>query len=121
MKTRNLILLLGALLAAFVGAAVWGATRDAGHTAVITQDGQMLRRIDLDAVAEPFSFTLRDANGHENTVQVEPGRIRMLHANCPDQVCVRFGWLESGSTPIVCLPARLTIRLEDAGPDAVAG
>ena len=101
-------------------------SRPAGTTANICQDGVCIRSVDLLQVAAPYSFTVRDADGHENIVEVEPGRIRVSEANCPDQVCVRTGWLSSGQRPIVCLPARLTIKLEGHaaaadGIDGVAG
>ena len=58
-----------------------------------------------------------------NTIQVEPGRIRVLEADCPDQVCVRQGWISDEVTPIVCLPHRLVIQVSggtDAGVDALS-
>ena len=47
-----------------------------------------------------------------NIIQIEPGQIRILEADCPDQVCVQAGWLTDSAAPIVCLPHRLVIRLE---------
>ena len=91
-------------------------------TARITRDGVLLEEIDLDRVAEPRSFTLEDGSG-ANTVQVERGRIRVSAADCPDQVCVKQGWISGGAVPIICLPHRLTIEIVDGGGglDGAAG
>ena len=35
----------------------------------------------------------------------------MLEADCPDQVCVRQGWVQDRTVPIVCLPHRLVIEI----------
>ena len=88
---------------------------DSGDMANIYQDGLLIRSIDLSQVTEAYSFTVTDDQGHENTIQVEPGRIRVSDASCPDQICVNTGWLEDGIEPIVCLPAKLVIRLEKSG------
>ena len=98
--------------------------RPAGPVAAIYLDGNLIRRIDLSKVSgrEPFEIS---CEGGSNTILVESGRIRVLEADCPDQICVQSGWLNSETAPIVCLPHRLVIRLESseedaAGPDAAA-
>ncbi len=113
MKNRTWVLLFALLLAVFAGVAVFLQRKPAGRIANIYQDGVCIRSIDLSAVTEEYSFAVTDAEGHENLVEVEPGRICIREANCPDQVCVRTGWISDGAKPIVCLPARLTIQLEE--------
>jgi len=60
-----------------------------------------------------------------NIISVEQGRIRVFAASCPDLICVRQGWVSNGLVPIVCLPNRLVITLDDGnndkGVDAVVG
>jgi hypothetical protein len=91
----------------------------------IYQDGNLIESLDLKAVSTPFSFTVESGNG-VNIIAVEPGRIRVSAANCPDGSCVRQGWISDGLLPVVCLPHRLIIRLEGGDPpetelDAVVG
>ena len=116
MKTKVILFLL---LAAVAASAAWLLLRDGdtdAPTARILRDGVLLEEIDLDRVAEPYSFTLEDGSG-ANTVQVERGRIRISAADCPDQVCVKQGWISGGAVPIICLPHRLTIEIVDGGGD----
>ena len=87
-------------------------------TANLYQDGRCIRSIDLSQVEEPYSFTV-DGPAGTNTVLVEPGRICVSHADCPDQVCVRQGWISNGVVPIVCLPNRLVIQIEAERQDGV--
>ena len=42
---------------------------------------------------------------------MEPGRIRVSAADCPDQVCVEQGYISDGTVPIVCLPHGLVIEI----------
>jgi hypothetical protein len=122
MRTKVIVCLL---LGAVAASAAWLLLRreDApSPTARITRDGVLLEEIDLDKVEEPRSFVLEDGSG-TNTVQMEKGRIRILEADCPDQVCVNQGWISSGAVPIVCLPHRLMIEIVGGGGglDGAAG
>lgn len=91
--------------------------------AKITQKGQLVDEIDLSQVKEPYSFVIEGENGALNTVQVEPGRICISEASCPDQICVHQGWISDGSEPIVCLPNQVIIQITGGGSqvDAAAG
>ena len=54
---------------------------------------------------------VEDSDGGYNIVEVEPGRIRVSEADCPDQVCVRQGWIATSAAPVVCLPHGLVIEI----------
>jgi hypothetical protein len=109
------------VLAAAVLAAVlvWRAA-PGGTVAEITLDGEVVRQIDLSRVTEADTFTVEGPAG-TNTIQVEPGRIRVEQADCPDQICVHQGWIDDGVVPIVCLPNRLVITLKTAAADQFDG
>lgn len=86
----------------------------------IYQNGACVEEIDLARVAQPYTLELADDHGGSNTVRVEPGRICVSAADCPDQICVHQGWLTDGSGSIVCLPHGLVIQIEGASDvDAV--
>jgi hypothetical protein len=92
-----------------------------GGMARILVHGEELHTVDLASSAT--TFTVEGEDGGRNVVAVEHGRIRVTEADCPDQVCVRQGWIRDGATPIVCLPHGLVIEIvgvED-GPDGAAG
>lgn len=52
-----------------------------------------------------------------NVVAVEPGRIRVAEADCPDEVCVHTGWIDGPATPIACVPHGLTVTVAREGGD----
>ena len=117
----SLKLLLGGILliaAAAVGFLLLFSGQGAA-TAEIYRDGNLVRRIDLGSVTSPFTLDV----GEGNTLEVEQGRVRMLQANCPDQICVHQSWSSSAAKPIVCLPNRVTVILTGggSGPDGVLG
>ena len=115
-STKFWVILIAAVLAVSLAASLLVLRGRGGACARVYQDGRLTRTVDLSQVSEPFTFTVEGPAG-TNTVQVEPGRIRVSAADCPDQVCVHQGWISTGVVPIVCLPNRLVIQIEDASPD----
>lgn len=83
----------------------------------VFQDGQLIRTVDLflDSLIE-----IADAL----VLQVEDGAVRVVKANCPDQICVKTGWISSPGVPIVCIPNRIMIvipRKNDQAIDVITG
>lgn len=79
--------------------------------AVVQVSGKEVRRIDLSAVTEPYTFEVMGKDGR-NTISVAPGSISVIDADCPDRLCVKHGPLKNRFSPIVCLPNELTVTLE---------
>lgn len=92
-------------------------------TAEIYQNGERILSIPLDQVTETYTLDIEGENGC-NRIEVRPGSIGVVSADCPDRLCVRQGFIHSPSVPITCLPNRLVILLRpaagnDASPDAI--
>lgn len=111
-KTRTLILILVLALLLFAALAYFLLRTPAqGHIARVYVDGELWLEADLDAVRKPSTVPLETPWG-KNTLEIEPGRIRVSDADCPDGICVQTGWTSDSALPIVCLPHRLVIVLE---------
>ena len=120
MRTKVIVF---CLLAAVAASVAWLLLRDGdtdAPTARILRDGVLLEEIDLNQVEESYTLTFEDERG-TNTVLVEPGRIRISEADCPDQVCVNQGFISDGTVPIVCLPHRLLVEIVGAVGDLDGG
>jgi len=52
-------------------------------------------------------------NGKINIVQVKNHKIRVIDANCKDQVCVKEGWKSKSGDTIVCLPHKFLIEIKN--------
>lgn len=92
-------------------------------TAQIIQNGEVIRTVDLQNVPKPYEFEVISPDGGYNTVRVEYGKIGIIHASCPDQICVKQGFIADGVLPVVCLPNKLSIAITDESNelDAVTG
>ena len=111
-QTRFWIILIAVLLLVSILTSLLVLRTTAGTVAQIYLDGQCIRSVDLSRVDGASEFIVEGPAG-SNTVRVEPGRICVSQADCPDQVCVHQGWISTGAAPVVCLPNRLVIRIEE--------
>lgn len=84
-----------------------------GQSAEITVDGEVVKTIPADQLAQSGSFEL-DAHGFHYTVDYESGRIRISRADCPDQVCVQTGWVSRQGQVSACVPGHLILSINGA-------
>ena len=113
---------IAAVLIFTLATGIWAAGRSQSSgslTALVRQDGQVVRTIALTGLSEPITFTLDGA--YTNTSRAENGRICVESATCPGQDCVHTGWLTRAGQSAVCLENRVSITLEGAATlDAIA-
>ena len=87
----------------------------------VRQDGALVRRVKL-ADGYTDSFRVEGADGFD-LVEIDGRRVRIAEADCPDQVCVRTGWITRAGQAAVCLPNRVVVKLvgarADGGVDAI--
>ena len=91
--------------------------------AIIERNGELLDQFSLSQISEPLQ-RIYSYNDQYNTILLEPGRICVLEANCPQQVDIRAGWLYLPGESAICLPHRFVVRLvghsgKDHGLDAI--
>lgn len=86
--------------------------RTEGKLARVYQNDQVVYEVDLSQVKEPFTYRVEGADGGYNDILFEPGQVSCTDANCPDQVCVHTGTIDSGVLPIICLPHQVIVKIE---------
>ena len=117
--TRNDLILAGVLVAiALVSGILLFLLRKPGNIVVITVDGQEFGEYPLD------EDRVVDING-TNVIQIKDGEAKMIHADCPDKLCMDQKAISSSQESIICLPNRVVAVIEGErdpdGIDAVAG
>lgn len=104
-------MLTGLILAAALMIGIHFAGNTTGDTiAVITQDGKVIKRINLSELEQPVSVEIKDK--YYDHIVAEKGRIRFEEADCPDRVCVHTGWLTRPGQIAVCLPNGIIVKIE---------
>lgn len=78
--------------------------------AIIAIDGKEYTRIPLDPEAPAQTISLED-QGKPITLEVKDGKIRFLHAQCPDQICVNTGFVYLDGQTAICMPNRTAVTV----------
>ncbi|MCR8844663.1 NusG domain II-containing protein [Paenibacillus sp. SC116] len=78
-------------------------------TAEITVDGKLFKQVTL--TEEEQIITVPTDHG-TNVLKVHNHGIEMIEADCPDQVCLSFGFVSRKGDTIVCLPHRVLVELK---------
>ena len=100
------------LLLSISGSLLYRVLQRDGIVAVITKDGEVLKKINLEKVTSAREWTIEGKLKTFNTIRTEPGQIRFMDSNCPNRICVDSGWLKKPGDMAVCLPHRLVIIIE---------
>lgn len=95
-----------------------GSSEEDCFTAEIYQGGRLLYSIPLNNISENRSIIIESPGGGKNEIELRPGSIGIVSADCPDRLCVRQGFISDARLPITCLPNRLVILLRPAGNGA---
>jgi len=91
---------------------LWNSSHESKQELVaeIIRHGQVIRKIDLNKIETPEYITLED--GIKMTILAEKGRIRVLHADCPNKICVKSGWLTEPGDAAVCIPSDTIVIID---------
>ncbi|WP_270598530.1 NusG domain II-containing protein [Enterococcus asini] len=111
------IILLLCLLS-FLPLVIFGITRQSPATteskiAVLRINGDEVKRFSLVDGKKSYTYRYENEDGDYNVIEVDGEKVRIIEADCGDQVCVRRGWAEKDGDTIVCLPHKLVIEIQD--------
>ncbi len=107
--SRRDSLLLAALLCVAAGMLLVFSLLPRASTAVIEYNGNIVAEQELSALAGP----------KEVTVRLSPQGAQVIRSGCRDQVCVRTGLITRAGESVLCLPAKVSVRLTGgSGGDA---
>jgi len=107
------ILVLALVLAGGIKTLPWLWT-GTGHTAVVTVDGKKIMRLQMQGKTR--HALVMGAIGPVDIAWGDTGA-RVFHAPCPNQICMRTGWIKRQGHRIICVPSHLEIAVEP-GPGA---
>lgn len=104
--------LIGVIITVACTIWVYPAISQNGQFATVSQNG-IVKTLDL---SKSQTITLNHAN-----IEIRNHQIRIKHADCPDQVCVKTGWIKKSGQSIVCIPNHIVITVKGTGAfDAIA-
>lgn len=110
MKKNDFRLIGIILLAVFLLLAYQYTKKDTGPGSVhVTIDGKAFGTYQL------LETQTIDING-SNTLEIQDKKARVVHADCPDKLCVNQKAIARDGESIICLPNKVVITIQDGKP-----
>jgi hypothetical protein len=109
MKRNDIILILIILVSvgAYFGITKYNESKEGALKAEIYVNKKL-----YDTVSLSEEKTIKiDQNGKINIVHVHDGGVEIEDANCPDDVCVKTGFVNTKSRGIVCIPHTVQVKI----------
>lgn len=106
MKKVEIMAVFAVLAVAFVAVIALYIFPHRGNMAVIYLSGKEYMTLPLDKNAK---VTVEG----RNTVCIENNEVYVEWADCPDKLCIKQGKLLGEGKSIVCLPNKMTVKIEE--------
>ena len=104
-KKTDVIIAVVVMTVSFAGYFLTGAALAGENKKVIIEsDGKVFAEYPMSEARTV------DVKGH-NTVEITPGYVRVVYADCPDKTDVKQGKISSPGSIIVCMPNKMTVRI----------
>ena len=106
MKKNDKILIIMILIASVLLGGWYLAFREEGHYVVVEMNSEEygVYPLDQDQVVQI---------GDTNILEIRDGQAFMIHADCPDQLCVNMKPISESFELIVCLPNKVTVEVRE--------
>lgn len=105
------VILISAIMTVVIGSKT-GRPVSGAKTALIYSDGELIKKIDLD-LSEDTTFLVETKDGGSNLIQIKDHDICVSEATCPNGLCIKQGFAGKTHIPVVCLPNKLVIIVEN--------
>lgn len=110
MKKRDWIAAAAILAVALVFGAAGRLTAKPAQSLRISVDGETYG---IYGLGENREIEIGDTNA----CRIQDGKVRMIEADCPDQICVHTAEISADGGTIVCLPNRIVLEIISDGTD----
>ncbi|OQX95113.1 hypothetical protein B6I21_07125 [candidate division KSB1 bacterium 4572_119] len=108
LTTGDKILILIFFLFGFVSLFALQRYQQPGSTVLIKIANNKIYRYNLDKDRE---INLHGPIG-TTRILIHKGKVRVIHSDCPQKICVKSGWISGSFEIIVCVPNKIIIAIE---------
>lgn len=85
--------------------------------AEISVNGKVIQKVQLK---EGYRQEIQVGGEKEfDVIEIKDGAVRIKEADCPDQDCIKTGWISRPGQQIVCLPYRLVVKIDGTDIDNI--
>ena len=104
MKKGDIIVIFSVILAAVGCMLAFAVFGESGSRVKISQNNTVVY---TGSLMQKKSVELET-----NTIEINNGKVKMVHASCKNQVCVNHKEIAEKGESIICLPNRVIVEIE---------
>ena len=78
------------------------------QSVVVQVDGEVVNSFSIE---DNISYTIEGKQG-SNELRIENKKVYLIHADCPDKLCVNTGKIQYVGQSIICLPNRVVVEIK---------
>lgn len=106
----DIVLIVGLVLSIIISSVVVISGNEKSKIYAVCETRKEKQKFSLNCIR-----TIELENGME--IEIKEGKIRVKKSDCPNQICVKQGWIENANEVIVCVPNKTLIYLESAAAE----
>lgn len=112
-KKMDIVIIVVLIISSFIPHFIYSSVESKNNKnlyATIKVDGEIHNTIDLPTTSEE-KFIIQTENG-TNTILANNNEIKIVHADCKDELCVKQGSISKIGKTLICLPNKLIIEIK---------
>lgn len=120
LKKLDIIIIVSLLILSFVPSIIFSKSLSKNFNSTyvsIKINGKFYDNIPLSSFKDEKTFTIKSKHG-TNDVLVKDNKIKIIKANCKDELCIKQGEISNVGENIICLPNELIIEIKGAEKDS---
>lgn len=120
LKKLDIIIIVSLLILSFIPSIIFSKSISENYNstyASIKVNGKFYDNIPLSSFKGEKTFTIKSTSG-TNDVLVKDNTIKIIKANCKDELCIKQGEMSNVGESIICLPNELIIEIKGAEKDS---
>ena len=113
LKKMDIIIIVVLITSSFIPHFIYssvGSKNNKDLYATIKVNGNVHSTINLPATSEE-KFIIQTENG-TNTILANNNEIKIVHADCKDELCIKQGSISKIGKTLICLPNKLIIEIK---------
>lgn len=87
---------------------------DGTPIAIVSVKNIEIMRIPLTEKSFTEVLDICTTESGDNVLEIKNNKVRVRNSNCPEQICVRTGFISKPGQSIICLPHKLIVEIEYA-------
>jgi len=117
MKKWDVIIIIALIIISLIPQGVMFITNSDKHGNIYVEvysEGELYKKLPLSKDSRNISFTIDNELG-ENVIEINNGKVKIIDADCHEEICVKAHAISKPGESLICLPHKVVVRIIGEG------